>query len=51
MTLRVSQLVLPLALCLGSSAFAHFDMDKAGTLKSRYGRKEIKKGPCGRLNG
>jgi hypothetical protein len=26
-------------------------MDKAGTLKSRYGRKEIKKGPCGRLNG
>jgi hypothetical protein len=51
MTLRLSNLVLPLALCVGSSAFAHFDLDKAGTLKSRYGRKEIKKGPCGRLNG
>lgn len=51
MTLRVHSLFLPLALALSSSAFAHFDLDKAGTLKSRYGRKEIKKGPCGRLHG
>ena len=52
--------MLPMRLVLGnflffgllaSPVFAHFDLDSAGLLKSRYGRKEIKKGPCGRLNG
>jgi len=47
-------LALPLSLfsCLiSTSAFAHFDVDSAGTHESRYGRSEIKKGPCGRKNG
>jgi hypothetical protein len=43
--------LLPCLLLLSNGAFAHFDMDKAGLLKSRYGRKEIKKGPCGRKDG
>ncbi len=45
------KLLLPMTLLLTESSFAHFDMDKTGTLKSRYGRKEIKEGPCGRANG
>jgi hypothetical protein len=45
------KLVLPLVLLLSQLASAHFDLDSAGTHKSRYGKKEIKKGPCGRTNG
>lgn len=41
----------PLLLVFSPLALAHFDLDNAGTHKSRYGKSEIKKGPCGRLNG
>ncbi len=51
MNFMARSLALPLALLVSNAALAHFDMDKAGTLKSRYGRKEIKKGPCGRKDG
>ena len=36
---------------VSSVAFAHLDLDSAGTHKSRYGRSEIKQGPCGREGG
>ena len=47
------KLWLPAALLLGASAtsFAHIDIDRAGTHKSRYGSRQIKEGPCGVLNG
>ncbi len=34
-----------------AAAFAHIDLDSAGSHKSRYGRSQIKKGPCGRTGG
>ena len=40
-----------LSLFVSSAASAHIDLDSAGTHKSRYGRSEIKQGPCGRENG
>ncbi len=32
-------------------AFAHIDLDRAGTHLSRYGSDDIKEGPCGRTDG
>ena len=54
MTKALSSFRISLALgvsALSTLALAHFDMDKAGTHKSRYGRSEIKQGPCGRKDG
>jgi hypothetical protein len=36
---------------LPSFAQAHIDIDAAGTHLSRYGRRDIKQGPCGRVDG
>ncbi|MCX6129376.1 MAG: lytic polysaccharide monooxygenase [Proteobacteria bacterium] len=51
MKILLRNFALPLALLVTQAASAHFDLDSAGTHKSRYGRKEIKKGPCGRTGG
>lgn len=51
MTSKMSLFSLPLFILLSSAAAAHIDLDSAGTHLSRYGRKEIKKGPCGRTDG
>jgi len=36
---------------ISSLALAHMDIDGAGSHLSRYGKREIKRGPCGRLDG
>jgi hypothetical protein len=44
-------IVTLIGLSTSQFASAHIDLDSAGTHKSRYGRSEIKKGPCGRTDG
>lgn len=34
-----------------TTALAHSDLDGAGTHISRYGKSQIKQGPCGKQNG
>jgi hypothetical protein len=46
-----ASIAMMLSASIAPHAFAHFDLDSAGTHKSRYGRSEIKQGPCGRKDG
>ncbi len=51
MSIRTLACSLPLFICLSGAAQAHIDLDSAGTHLSRYGRNDIKKGPCGKIGG
>ncbi len=49
--LRVSACVLLVLGMYTTSAQAHFSVEMSDTHNSRYGRDEIKVGPCGRADG
>ena len=47
----MKNLVLGMSLFVSQFAYGHIDLDEAGTHLSRYGRRYIKQGPCGKKDG
>ncbi len=45
------KILLSLSFTVAAPAMAHIDLDSAGSHLSRYGRKLIKQGPCGKTDG